>query len=122
MIARARPAGLGGHTLRAEELAGNVERLGADNNNLLAVEQLLGDNAGESTEEVTLAVNDDLQTMLSVSIFHCVSLDDAIPSKPKPGHERPATTTTFPSPVAHAPAPNPKGIPSPTRRNAKTRW
>lgn len=45
--------------LSAEELAGDVEGLGADDNDLLAVEQLLCDNTGESTEEVTLAIDDD---------------------------------------------------------------
>ena len=48
-------------TLRAEELAGDVEGLGADDNDLLAAEQLLRDDTGESTEEVTLAVDDDLR-------------------------------------------------------------
>ena len=48
-------------TFRAEELAGDVEGLGADDNDLLTAEQLLRDDAGESTEEVTLAVDDDLR-------------------------------------------------------------
>jgi hypothetical protein len=47
-------------TLRAEKFAGDVESLAADNNDLLAVEELLGDDAGEATEEVALAVDDDL--------------------------------------------------------------
>ena len=45
-------------TLGAEELAGDVEGLAAHNDDLLAVEQLLGDGAGEATEQVALAVDD----------------------------------------------------------------
>lgn len=47
-------------TLRAEELAGDVEGLTSHNDDLLTVEQLLGDSAGQTTKEVSLAVNDDL--------------------------------------------------------------
>jgi hypothetical protein len=47
-------------TLRAEELAGDVEGLTSHNDDLLAVEQLLGDSAGQTTKEVSLAVDDDL--------------------------------------------------------------
>jgi hypothetical protein len=47
-----------GRTLSAEELAGDVQGLAAHNDNLLAVEQLLGDGAGEATEEVPFAVDD----------------------------------------------------------------
>ena len=39
-------------TLGPEELAGDVERLAADNNDLLTVEELLGDSAGETSEKV----------------------------------------------------------------------
>lgn len=46
--------------LGAEELARDVEGLAADDNDLLAVEELLGDDAGEATKEVALAVDDDL--------------------------------------------------------------
>ena len=49
-------------TLCAEELARDVQGLAAHNDDLLAVEQLLGDGAGKATEQVTLAV-DDLQGM-----------------------------------------------------------
>jgi len=49
-----------GRTLRAEELAGDVEGLTSHDDDLLAVEQLLGHNAGQATKEVSLAVNDDL--------------------------------------------------------------
>lgn len=45
-------------TLGAEELARDVEGLAAHNNNLLAIEELLGDGAGEATEQVPLAVDD----------------------------------------------------------------
>ena len=55
-------------TLRAEELAGDVESLASHDNDLLAVEELLGDCAGEATEQVTLAVNDNLQKA-SVCVF-----------------------------------------------------
>lgn len=47
-------------TLGAEELAGDVEGLAADNNNLLAVQELLGHRGRQATEEVTLAVDDNL--------------------------------------------------------------
>lgn len=47
-------------TLSAEELAGDVESLAADNNDLLAIEELLGDDAGEATKEMALAIDDDL--------------------------------------------------------------
>jgi hypothetical protein len=47
-------------TLRAEELAGDVEGLTSHNDDLLAVEQLLGDSAGQATKEVSFAVDDDL--------------------------------------------------------------
>ena len=45
-------------TLRAEELAGDVKGLAPHNNDLLAVEELLGDGAGKATEQVALAVDD----------------------------------------------------------------
>ena len=44
---------VGGRTLSPEELAGDVERLAADNNDLLTVEELLGDSAGETSEKVS---------------------------------------------------------------------
>lgn len=49
-----------GRTLGAEELSRDVEGLAADNNDLLAVQELLGDSAGQATEQVSLAVDDDL--------------------------------------------------------------
>lgn len=45
--------------LRAEELAGDVESLAANNDNLLAVEELLGDDTGKTAQQVTLAVDDN---------------------------------------------------------------
>lgn len=53
-------------TLGAEELARDVEGLAADNDDLLTAEKLLGDDTGETTEEVTLAVNDDLVPLAPV--------------------------------------------------------
>jgi hypothetical protein len=50
----------GRHTLRTEELARDVESLTTDNNDLLAAEELLGDNGGESAKEMALAIDDDL--------------------------------------------------------------
>jgi hypothetical protein len=47
-------------TLSAEELSRDVEGLAADNNDLLAVQELLGDGAGQATEQVSLSVDDDL--------------------------------------------------------------
>lgn len=44
--------------LVAEERAGDVDELGSDNNDLLAGEELLGQGGGETTEKVSLAVND----------------------------------------------------------------
>lgn len=51
-------------TLCAEELARDIQGLTSHNDDLLAVEQLLGDSAGEATEQVPLAV-DDLRAMLA---------------------------------------------------------
>lgn len=53
--------GYDGRTLGAEELSRDVEGLAADDNNLLAVEELLGDNGGETAKEMALAVNDNLE-------------------------------------------------------------
>jgi uncharacterized protein YoxC len=54
-------------TLRTEELAGDVEGLTSHNDDLLTVKQLLGDSAGQTTEEVSFAVNDDLFQKIKVS-------------------------------------------------------
>lgn len=56
-------------TLRAEELAGDVEGLTSHNDDLLAVKQLLGNSAGQATKEVSLAVDDDLFQSHSVSEY-----------------------------------------------------
>lgn len=45
--------------LGAEELARDVESLAADNNDLLAVEELLGDDAGKTTKQMALAIDHD---------------------------------------------------------------
>ena len=52
---------MGGRTLRTEELAGDVESLRSNDHDLLAAEQLLGHNAGQATQKVPLAVDDDLR-------------------------------------------------------------
>jgi hypothetical protein len=49
-------------TLRAEEIPRDVERLAPDNNDLLAVQQLFGHDAGKAAEKVAFAVNDDLES------------------------------------------------------------
>lgn len=54
-------------TLRAEELSRDVESLATDDNNLLAAQQLLGNDTGETTQKVALAVNDDLLDTQMVS-------------------------------------------------------
>ena len=51
----------GRRTLGAEKLAGDVEVLAADDNDLLAVEQLLGHDAGQPAQQMALAINDDLR-------------------------------------------------------------
>ena len=47
-------------TLRTKELPRDVNLLASHNDDLLAVEELLGDCAGETALEMTFAVNDDL--------------------------------------------------------------
>ena len=44
--------------LGTEERSGHVDLLATDDNNPLSLEDLLGDDGREPTEEVTLAVND----------------------------------------------------------------
>ena len=59
---------MGRRTLRAKELAGDVEGLASDDNDLLTVQQLLGDCAGQTTEQVTLAIDDNLfDSLVAVS-------------------------------------------------------
>ena len=45
--------------LVAEEAAGNVDLLAPDDNNLLAVEDLLRDNRSKAAQKMALAVNDN---------------------------------------------------------------
>ena len=56
----------GGRTLRSEEFAGDVELLAAYDYKLLAVEELFGDCAGQTTKEMALAVDDDLGGSVSI--------------------------------------------------------
>ena len=49
-------------TLGAEELSGDVDLLAANDDELLAVEKLLGHSGGQTTKEMALAVNDNLLT------------------------------------------------------------
>jgi hypothetical protein len=49
-----------GRTLRTEELSGDVQGLASHDDDLLAVEQLLGHGAGQPAKEVTLAIDRDL--------------------------------------------------------------
>ena len=45
--------------LVAEEAAGDVDLLAPDYDNLLAVQNLLGDNGRQPAQEMALAINDD---------------------------------------------------------------
>lgn len=63
----------GRRTLRAEELARDVEGFAAHDNDLLAVEQLLCDRAGKTAEQVALAV-DDLRHCQPKSSFNVVAV------------------------------------------------
>jgi hypothetical protein len=58
-------------TLSTEELSGDVQGLGADDDDLLAAEQLLSDNAGQTAQKVALAIDDDLLKTETVSITGC---------------------------------------------------
>lgn len=51
---------VGRRTLSAEELARDVELLAADNNNLLAVQKLLGDSGGQTAKKMTFSIDHDL--------------------------------------------------------------
>lgn len=55
-------------TLRAEELAGDVKGLAANDYDLLAVQQLLGDNRGETAKEVALAIDHNLRRNIQTSV------------------------------------------------------
>lgn len=63
----------GGRTLCAEELAGDVQGLTSHDDDLLAVEQLLGDSAGKATEQVPLAVDDLEWVLAKYSLRSCGS-------------------------------------------------
>lgn len=56
-------------TLSAEEFARDVEGFTSHNDNLLAIEQLLGHGAGQATKEMPLAVDDDLYPSKDSSQF-----------------------------------------------------
>jgi hypothetical protein len=60
-------------TLRAEELARDVEGFASNDDNLLAVEQLLGHDAGQATEKVSLAIDNNLESENELSAM-CVLL------------------------------------------------
>ena len=49
-------------TLGPEELSRDVDLFATDDDNLLAVEDLLGHGRGQTTKEMALAVNDNLLT------------------------------------------------------------
>jgi hypothetical protein len=49
------------HTFSTEEFARDVEGLSSDDDDLLAVQKLLCNCAGETTEQVSLAVDDNLE-------------------------------------------------------------
>ena len=52
--------GLIGLTFRSEEFAGDVEGFAADYDYFLAHEELFGDRAGQTTQQVAFAVDHDL--------------------------------------------------------------
>ena len=58
---------VGRRTLGAEELAGDVELLAANDHDLLAVQQLLGDSGREAAKKVALAIDDNL---VRSSVYH----------------------------------------------------
>lgn len=64
-------------TFCSEELAGDVEGFAADDDDLLAVEELFGDNAGQAAEQMALAIYHDLSehTPLVLRLLLCTSLD-----------------------------------------------
>lgn len=48
------------HTLSTEELARDVQGLGANDDDLLTLKELLGHDTGQTAKEMALAVDDDL--------------------------------------------------------------
>lgn len=73
-------------TLRAEKFAGDVEVLAANDDNLLAAEQLLGDNAGQAAKQVALAIDHDLLriavSILGIPTANVPLLDVPLSSRP----------------------------------------
>lgn len=53
-------------TFRSEEFARDVESFASHYHDLLTVEQLLGHGAGQAAQEMSLAINDDLEGETSV--------------------------------------------------------
>jgi len=67
---------VGRRTLSAEELARDVELLAADNNNLLAVQKLLGDSGGQAAKKMALSIDDNLrESALLRRILHSCILE-----------------------------------------------
>ena len=54
---------LAGRTFGTEEFAGDVESFAADDDNLLAIEQLFGHYTGQTTQKMSLAIDNDLMRM-----------------------------------------------------------
>lgn len=79
-------SGVGRRTLRAEELSGDVEGLAAHNDDLLAVQQLLGDGRGQTTEKVTCST--PISTLTKPSIVPALVLECAYPSRQPPQQAR----------------------------------
>lgn len=52
--------GVSGRTFCSEKLARDIESLAANDYYLLAIEQLFRDGAGQATQQVSFAVNDNL--------------------------------------------------------------
>jgi hypothetical protein len=86
LVSLARSVGV--RTLGAEELARDVEGLASHNNDLLAVEELLGDGAGEATEQVALAV-DDLRALSAGRPMVMCGVDGGIVGWHRGGMRRP---------------------------------
>jgi hypothetical protein len=58
-------------TFCTEEFAGDVESLTSHHHDLLTVKQLLGDDTGQATQKVSLAVDNDLISNTSQSAKIC---------------------------------------------------
>jgi hypothetical protein len=57
-------------TLRTEELSRDVQSLASHDDDLLAVQQLLGHSTGQPAKEVTLAIYRDLSHPAISKLFH----------------------------------------------------